>query len=98
MAQTPATQYKATRKHRAKKKALIVAAKLASGCVDCGYNLRHEALQFDHVRGPKRFELSKGYFHSFEDILAEIAKCEVVCANCHAIRTADRRGPGIMDP
>jgi hypothetical protein len=30
--------------------------------------------------------------HSKRAILAEIAKCELVCANCHAVRSLARRG------
>jgi hypothetical protein len=49
-------------------------------------------MQFDHVRGEKLFNVS--YFRSkakIDFLLAEIAKCDVVCANCHAIRTHERR-------
>jgi len=60
-------------------------------CVDCG-EPDSRVLQFDHVRGEKRANVtqmvSKGY--SWETILAEIDKCDVVCANCHAKRTAQR--------
>ena len=65
--------------------------KLASGCVDCGYSEHAEALQFDHVRGEKKFNVGISYTFSMERVLAEIEKCEVVCANCHAVRTANRR-------
>lgn len=70
----------------------VQALKLAAGCADCGYNAHPEALDFDHVTADKRIEVSElvngsGWNH----ILAEIAKCEVVCANCHRVRTAKRR-------
>jgi len=49
-------------------------------------------MDFDHVRGEKVLSISamvhKGF--SWESILAEIAKCDVVCSNCHRIRTAAR--------
>ena len=74
----------------------LAQMKLDSGCVDCGYAGHSAALHFDHLPGhEKRQNLSRmmrGY--SRESVLAEIAKCEVVCANCHAIRTWGRRyGP-----
>ena len=71
----------------------IQQIKLDRGCLDCGYNARYEALHFDHVpgRGPKCFEIALGTGRSRETLMAEIAKCDVVCANCHAIRTADRK-------
>jgi len=62
-------------------------------CVDCGES-DIVVLQFDHVRGEKRQEVSymvrKGA--SWNTIDAEIAKCEVRCANCHWRRTARQRG------
>jgi hypothetical protein len=56
-------------------------------CVDCGFeDIR--ALDFDHIRGYKKREVSKlvheGY--PWQTIADEIAKCEVRCANCHRIR------------
>jgi hypothetical protein len=48
-------------------------------------------MQWDHVpeRGPKLFNLSRADY-GMEKVLAEIAKCDLVCANCHAIRTWNR--------
>lgn len=65
--------------------------KLASGCTDCGYNVTAIALQFDHVRGKKEFNLSASHKYPRGRMLIELAKCEVVCANCHMIRTHSRR-------
>jgi hypothetical protein len=33
---------------------------------------------------------------TWADILAEIAKCEVVCLHCHALRTAERGRKGVQ--
>lgn len=61
-------------------------------CVDCGEG-DHVVLTFDHVRGTKRFTIAdRLYTMRWERLLEEIAKCEVVCANCHMRRTARRAG------
>lgn len=58
-------------------------------CTDCG-ETDPVVLEFDHV-GDKRgniAQLTNGY--PWEVIAAEIAQCEVVCANCHRRRTYTR--------
>lgn len=71
---------------------IIQKIKLERGCVDCGYNTHPAALDFDHRRGePKVKDVSKLLTNSMEKLLAEIAKCDVVCANCHRIRTSLRQ-------
>jgi len=60
-------------------------------CADCGVEYNSWIMQFDHLPGhEKHFMLSKGFLRSMESIIAEIAKCEVVCANCHLERTHSR--------
>jgi hypothetical protein len=60
-------------------------------CVDCG-ETDPLVLEFDHLRD-KSFALSQGMIDkSWDAILVEIAKCEVVCANCHRRRTLLRGG------
>lgn len=58
-------------------------------CVDCGIT-DIVVLQFDHVRGRKFENVSlmvrMGYTE--KQIMNEIAKCEVRCANCHTRKTA----------
>ena len=73
--------------------ARIQQIKVERGCVDCGYNTHAVALDFDHMPGHvKNFRIATmSGGNSWPLIEAEIAKCEVVCANCHRIRTADRR-------
>lgn len=57
-------------------------------CVDCGEG-NIIVLEFDHQRD-KSFNVSHGIRagYSLESIQNEIDKCEVVCANCHRLRTA----------
>jgi hypothetical protein len=59
-------------------------------CGDCGQTFPPWVMDFDH-RDPKTksFALAadKVLLKARDILLAEIAKCDVVCANCHAIRT-----------
>jgi hypothetical protein len=60
-------------------------------CVDCD-ETDPVVLEFDHLRD-KRFSIAKGIRNRpWQCVLDEIAKCEVVCANCHRRRTAHRGG------
>ena len=59
-------------------------------CADCGKTFPPEAMDFDHI-AEKRIEVSRLlYISGTATLLAEIAKCEVVCANCHRVRTKRR--------
>jgi hypothetical protein len=60
-------------------------------CVDCGES-DPVVLEFDHLRD-KKFGVATGMRNkNWELVLAEIEKCDVVCANCHRRRTARRGG------
>jgi hypothetical protein len=50
-------------------------------------------MDFDHRPGTTKLgEISKKlYFLGEKKLLAEIAKCDLVCANCHRIRTQERK-------
>ena len=74
-----------------KRRVWLDEIKLKSGCVDCGFNLHPAALEFDHVRGKKLFVIGQNVSRSKKSLLLEMSKCDIVCANCHAIRTAERR-------
>jgi 5-methylcytosine-specific restriction endonuclease McrA len=71
---------------RNKRKAALRELKVSSACADCGYRFHHSALQFDHLRD-KRFNISGNINLAWSRILEEVEKCEVVCANCHMMRT-----------
>lgn len=67
------------------------------GCMDCGYRRHAEALQFDHRPGEIKVHNIAGWPFGLESMIEEMDKCDVVCANCHAIRTALRRHLTIAD-
>lgn len=84
---------KYTRPDAMAKTAEIHAYQLEVGCADCGYSKHAAAMEFDHRPGTaKLFNIGeKMGAYSRQVLWEEIAKCDVVCANCHAIRTAERR-------
>ena len=79
-----------------KRRDMLQQIKLERGCADCGYKAHPEALEFDHITTGKHLAISRIKTYSLETLLTETAKCEVVCANCHRIRTYNRR-KGITD-
>jgi hypothetical protein len=78
----------ADRKRRLKSLEYIQQIKLENGCNKCGYKGHAAALDFNHLDpAQKSFNISS-YLNSSREILdKEIAKCEVLCANCHRIHT-----------
>lgn len=62
-------------------------------CVDCGEE-DLVVLEFDHVRGTKKHDVSSIMQGSYgvAAVKAEIEKCDVRCANCHARKTAQQFG------
>ena len=59
-------------------------------CRDCG-NKDMRVFEFDHLKDKENSineMLRKGW--SWKNILKEVSKCDIVCANCHRIRTLTR--------
>lgn len=59
-------------------------------CTDCKETYHPCQMDFDHVRGEKEFEIGQAACLSRERVEQEIQKCELVCANCHRLRTYKR--------
>ena len=59
-------------------------------CSDCGVQYQFGVMEFDHCRGKKSFNLSSPGRRSKIVILEELKKCDLVCANCHRMRTMKR--------
>lgn len=78
--------------------------KMEKGCEMCGFNAHPSALQFDHIDPATKYrtktgkivhpaDMIKGGRYSIKTVMVEIAKCRVLCANCHAIYThTEQRG------
>lgn len=68
-------------------RSIVVEAK-NKPCVDCGVQYETFLMEFDHVRGTKSFNLSKGARRgkTVQQILDEIAKCDIRCVMCHRRR------------
>ncbi len=64
-------------------------------CADCGLSFPYYVMDFDHREGEKKLcnmaELHAKRRVSLSKLRAEIAKCDVVCANCHRERTHRRK-------
>lgn len=57
-------------------------------CMDCGRSYPYYVMDFDH-QYDKSFQIANAVSLNYPiaKIVAEIEKCEVVCSNCHRIRT-----------
>ena len=73
------------------KRRVMVTIK-GSSCVDCGNSYPPECMHFDHIKGGKVTDVSRmvNGNYTLNQMLEEIFKCELVCSNCHAIRTKRR--------
>ena len=87
---TSSREYRQARYWR--RKAWLNMMKLERGCDRCGYRTSPAALDWDHLPGQiKSFQISQAWSRSEEALLAEMAKCQLVCANCHREDSQQRR-------
>jgi len=80
----------ATLEYKHEKLAWIAEMKLRRGCDYCGYDKSPFALQYHHLNPDEKVNTVSRMANSNrskEDILHEISKCILVCANCHAVLT-----------
>lgn len=70
----------------------LIASAKRKPCTDCGVSYPPYVIQFDHRPGEtKLFALADWQNLTHDQLVAELAKCDVVCANCHCERTQQRR-------
>lgn len=72
----------------------VVEIKENTPCMDCEIQYPHYVMDFDHRPGTeKKFQIGNpSNVPSMEALKEEIAKCDLVCANCHRHRTFMRSG------
>lgn len=72
---------------RAEKAEYIRRLREITACMDCGKRYHHSMMEFHH-RNPieKMFNVSEATNRNWEKVLAEIDKCDIICANCHNYR------------
>lgn len=77
---------------RAEAKAYVDKIKAQTPCADCRQRFHPVAMDFDHGDSPKTrgVAVMVGSGYRLDLIKSEIAKCEIVCANCHRVRTWTR--------
>lgn len=82
-------QKRKVKRNQEKKKDIIFNIRLTNPCIVCG-ETNPLCLEFDHDIGNKDYNISNMVQKklSTEHILDEIAKCRILCANCHSIKTA----------
>lgn len=81
-----------TTRSRTLAKRKIWDIKEESGCVDCKEKYPHYMLDFDHLPDFEKIDSPTQMIHkySWEKAVEEMSKCDIVCANCHKIRTWNR--------
>ena len=82
-----ARYYERNERQRQRLRQILLEAK-AKPCQDCGMQYPSYVMDFDHRESSVKLD-NVGHFTRFTKkmLLAEIAKCDVVCANCHRERT-----------
>lgn len=92
-ARNPGVGSKHGRAARARAKEFVNAIKVATPCADCGKYFPAVCMDFDHLDAGEK-ESCVGTLvnkaHSLKRIAREVAKCDVVCSNCHRLRTMAR--------
>lgn len=69
------------------------AMKEASPCEDCNEFYPAVCMDYDHRDGESKVNCVSRLINNccWQKVLDEIEKCDLVCANCHRIRTLARR-------
>lgn len=78
-------------KLRNKRYKILDRFKRIKGCNNCGFN-NADALQFDHLRDKiANVTTMVAQTAPWKRIKNEVSKCQILCANCHQIKTKRER-------
>jgi|TARA_B100000902_G_scaffold175349_1_gene169080 hypothetical protein len=91
-------EYDAARKRKSyhKGQEIIRRFKIIKGCSNCGYKEHQAALEFNHIdRTTKKCTIGRIVHKAVLKndtkgkalLKLELSKCEILCSNCHSIKT-----------
>jgi hypothetical protein len=85
--------YERTKSSREKRKEIIRKIKESSPCADCDMSYPYYIMHFDHLDYKIKIDKISNLIQTkkMKVVLEEIEKCELVCSNCHSIRTWKRQ-------
>lgn len=83
---------KRTLEYKKEQRALMRLEKSGKPCADCGQVFPYVCMDYDHLDSDEKRGLVCLMVSSPNKRQEEIAKCDLVCANCHRIRSAKRAG------
>ena len=80
------------KRQRATNREFVINIKESTPCMDCNKKYPYYVMHFDHIyeKSASISNLVRASY-SLKRIQQEIDNCEIVCANCHAIRTYERK-------
>lgn len=78
------------KRYRLSIKAYVHDLKEKSPCTDCGINYPYYVMDFDHLEDKQNTVSILSATGRIGALKKEISKCEIVCSNCHRIRTHNR--------
>lgn len=85
------TQMDRVKKYSEQVKKEVQEYKESNPCVDCNKYYPYYVMDFDHLGDKKRTVSALASRGSRKQVWEEIHKCDLVCSNCHRIRTHNRR-------
>lgn len=80
------------RRYRKELSSIVNTIKENTACNDCGKHYPYYVMDFDHLEGSEKLQIVSFLCKTgrIGAMKREIAKCEVVCSNCHRERTYER--------
>ncbi len=87
-------QFRRSLRKRRRNRKRELADAYGGKCIECGYSVCLEALQFHHRDAATKLFSLANFSGSYDQMRAEARKCDLLCANCHRIRhTPAEAGP-----
>lgn len=77
--------------YREKVREYVRTQKESGPCMDCGVSYPYYVMEYDHIEDNKIRSVAKITSNgSMDQVIKEITKCDLICSNCHKVRTWER--------